>query len=107
MQVMNDLGQQIKGTRKRREKGFLGSPNSSSGMARGNLKAARVLGRGCWATGCYRKALGAGTRLPVLDRVVNSSLTVKFFLLQGDGQREAQRRSDIEAMSARQTQRLL
>lgn len=102
---MNDLGQQIKGIRKRREKDFLGSPNSSSGMAGGNLKAAGVLGRGCWAY--YRKALGAGTRLPELDRVVNPSLIAKFFLSQGDGQREAQRRSEIGAMSPHQTKRLL
>jgi hypothetical protein len=34
---MNDLGQEIKGIRKRgRERDFLGSPNSPSGMAGGN-----------------------------------------------------------------------
>lgn len=45
MQVMNDLGQQIKGIRKKeRERNFLGSPNSSLRVAGGNLKGVRVLG---------------------------------------------------------------
>lgn len=96
MQVMNDLDQQIKGIRKgRRERDFIGSLNSSSRMARRTTKAVRVSGKR--VLGIPWKALGAGTHLPAQGTVVNvlTRLTIPFFLLHRDGQREAQRQPEI------------
>lgn len=65
---MNDLGQQIKGIRKKgRERDFLGPPISSS---RGSwMEAERCEGLGGEGTGY--KALGVGSHLPEQSGVIH------------------------------------
>lgn len=109
MQVMNDLVRQIKGIRKRRrERGFIGSLNSSSRMAGGTPKAVRVSGKR--VLGIPWKALGAGTYLPARDMVVNVLTQVSLFSSSFFMEMDRERLRDNQksgAMFPHQIERLL